>query len=209
VPSPDTRAEALVALGWQVLRDIEQRGDVVTSADLQNARIPRNLSNAQIERATLGVLLQWPERLSEIPTLLAAHFSTIEFRKTFAAIKTLHENGHSVDMPLVYNELKDDRDIAAVGEAGFISSSTNDAYHKADIKSYAERIIDYSDKRQLVGRMQETLERIGNGETLAELQVNLAKTLDLNSNRPASSERKLVVVRLSDCPIKPARQTGS
>ncbi|MFN0059280.1 MAG: replicative DNA helicase [Planctomycetota bacterium] len=138
---------------------------------------PRPLSAPDLERVVLGCFLLHDEPPRELDEIDESLFSTHEHRIVWRAIESRIETTHRVDLTLLAEDLRS----AALLERDaleFLLECESAVMSTANLREYASRLRELRDRRELLKRLRENVERAERSATpLDEIRDSLISQL--------------------------------
>lgn len=109
-------------------------------------------SDADAERSVLGAILMDAKAFDESVSLGAVvdDFSLDSHRRIFRCIEELADKGTAIDLVTLISMLSDRRELAAVGDAGYVSSLIEGLPDRPSVRSYVRIIKEKSAQRKII-----------------------------------------------------------
>ena len=124
------------------------RSDLPAGANLFDRQPPCNL---EAERNTIGSILLLPETCDDVSLILRPEdFYDEAHRMLFTQIRSLHENGKSVDLTLLVDRLKADGEFETIGGAAYLAEVAQSVPTAANAAYYAKIVRDKSLLRSMI-----------------------------------------------------------
>jgi len=109
-----------------------------------------NLSNSLSEQAIIGSVLLRPSALSEIRTDLSPeHFGSGKFRTIYEAMLGIVDQGESLELPILANELQNAGKLEKVGGVGFLGNIIDRIHTSAGISYHVKVLRECAIRRKL------------------------------------------------------------
>jgi len=139
----------------------------------------------EAERAFLGAAILWPEAAVESYDSLTREMFAIESHGLiWSAIRSLIEEGSSVDLLLLTDKLRQSGDIDFVGGAAYVSSLIDETPALSAVGDYVATIRRGFVARRTVSILREAIAKISNGEPAEEEIISLfGKLSDVGNSR--------------------------
>jgi len=110
----------------------------------------------EAEQALIGVLLQMPERLPEVATLVRASDLYLDsHRRIFRHITEMAEAGDHIDALTVSDRIQQFNEDDQTGGLAYVAELANAALPSAKIDAYARLIADRANRRKLLASLAE------------------------------------------------------
>lgn len=130
------------------------------------------------EKAVLGTLLAWPERLDDVQDLRPGHFYRGAHRAIFAALLGLHEARVTPDALTVRDALSRAGKLEDVGGLAYLASLTDGIPRSTNLLGYVGIVRDKALRRDLVYLAQRMgAGALGDAEDVADLIQGCARDL--------------------------------
>ncbi len=108
-------------------------------------------TSVHAEMTILGAMLVEPVAIIDATMYLKVDdFALDSHRKIYAAMMTLSQTGHAVDIVTVSEELRKRKELDSVGSVAYLASLTEGLPRKLSIESYVAIVRDKSLMRQLM-----------------------------------------------------------
>lgn len=108
-------------------------------------------ASVHAERTILGAMLLEPVAITDASMVLKADdFALDSHRRIYAAMMTLSEAGHAVDIVTVSEELRRRKELDSIGSIAYLASLSEGLPRKLSIESYVRIVLDKSLMRQLM-----------------------------------------------------------
>lgn len=138
------------------------------TADATQSEIVR-LSNEGAEKAILGQLLLNNDSFYRCGKIQIEDFSTDATRTIFHRIATRISGGQSVDLVTLVAELDERKELAKVGNVGFVASLIEGVPERPHVDEYVRIVRDLSTRRRLVNACQSAVAQAYDGsETVSD-----------------------------------------
>lgn len=152
------------------------------------------LFNLDAEQAVIGGLLIENEALDRIAFLNPEHFGSDAYRTLFVTIRHMLNTGKPADLVTLAEELGSRLDeLGGIMELGGVVRDTPSA---ANIRHYAERVVEKSRQRELlaaIARISDLAHGAGNvTEKINQAQAEIMRLTDTKSNRDPKSLREIL-----------------
>lgn len=161
-----------------------------------------NLARFDAEQSVLGSLLIDNESIEKIGFLSEYDFYSRSHRVIFKEIKKMQDNGKAFDIVTISESFNDD-DLESVGGIAYLADLAKNTPSSKNIVSYADIVLDMSNRRKAVEAMEEAKESLMDVRTdtvgvIGDLESVLDKAIISNSQSDVLGVEDLIHMSLDE-----------
>jgi replicative DNA helicase len=148
-------------------------------------------ANVDAERSVLGAILMNPNACDEAGSLgtIADDFSLDSHRKIYRCMEELAYKGTAIDMVTLISLLSDRKELASVGDAGYVASLVEGLPDRPSIKHYIRIVKEKAAQRKLTHSCNAVLggiaDEMTSGDAMEYLQDQILQIQTGTDDKPA------------------------